>query len=178
MSSQELAKELYGNIHEFTDRLVHCNDLKNEFVKSTRGDYDSWVKQQKKRRSQKRNSSVLDIKEPVRDESFTLPADCSIPPNSVGLHRWIDTQKLAELLRFVNDEMTKVSRMVVAIKLWISLNVPRIEDGNNFGVSVQEEYIANLNSMEGAISNVVSFISNYLLNRGVLLGNVIYHEVL
>ncbi|KAK8793631.1 hypothetical protein WA171_002764 [Blastocystis sp. BT1] len=163
MSSQELAKELYGNIHEFTDRLVHCNDLKNEFVKSTRGSYDSWVKQQKKRRSQKRNSSVLDIKEPVRDESFTLPADCSIPPNS----------KLAELLRFVNDEMTKVSRMVVAIKLWISLNVPRIEDGNNFGVSVQEEYIANLNSMEGAISNVVSFISNYLLNRGVLLGNLI-----
>ena len=52
------------------------------------------------------------------------------------------------------------------------------EDGNNFGVSVQEEYIANLNSMEGAISNVVSFISNYLLNRGVLLGNVIIHEVL
>lgn len=70
--------------------------------------------------------------------------------------------------------MAKVSQMVTAIKLWISLKVPRIEDGNNFGVSVQEEYIASLQGMEGSISTIISSISSYLSDRGVLLGNVCY----
>lgn len=85
MSTRELEKELYGNIHEFTDRLVHCNDLKNEYVKSTRGDYESWVKRQKKRRSHKRDSSALNDSESMRSKNFTLPTDCSIPLNSVVL---------------------------------------------------------------------------------------------
>ena len=76
------------------------------------------------------------------------------------------------MLRYLNDEMAKVSQMVTAIKLWISLKVPRIEDGNNFGVSVQEEYIASLQGMEGSISTIISSISSYLSDRGVLLGNV------
>lgn len=74
--------------------------------------------------------------------------------------------------------MARVSRIVVALKLWISLNVPRIEDGNNFGVSVQEEFIANLMRMEGAITNVISIIGHYILNRGTLLENVRDYEVL
>jgi hypothetical protein len=33
--------------------------------------------------------------------------------------------------------------MLSSIKLWIELNIPRIEDGNNFGVSVQVLLIEN-----------------------------------
>lgn len=90
MSTEELAKELYGTIQEYKDRLLHCNDLKNEYVKSTRSCYESWATLQKKRRSKKRNSSILDIKEPVRDEGFTLPVECVIPSNSVGLEGSVD----------------------------------------------------------------------------------------
>ena len=63
--------------------------------------------------------------------------------------------------------------MVVSIKMWISLKVPRIEDGNNFGVSVQEEYISALEGMESSVTTIISSISTYLSDRGILLGNVL-----
>ena len=77
-------------------------------------------------------------------------------------------------MRFLNDEMMKVSQMVASIKMWISLKVPRIEDGNNFGVSVQDEYISSLQGMESSVSTIISSISTYLSDRGTLLGNVGY----
>jgi hypothetical protein len=33
------------------------------------------------------------------------------------------------------------SFQLTSVKIWIQLNIPRIEDGNNFGVGVQEESI-------------------------------------
>ena len=68
--------------------------------------------------------------------------------------------------------MTKVSQMAVSIKMWISLKVPRIEDGNNFGVSVQEEYISALEGMEGSVTTIIASVSSYLSDRGTLLENV------
>ena len=36
-------------------------------------------------------------------------------------------------------QLEEASSMLGKVKLWIQLMVPRIEDGNNFGVAVQEE---------------------------------------
>lgn len=30
------------------------------------------------------------------------------------------------------------------VKMWITLLIPRIEDGNNFGVSIQEETLSEV----------------------------------
>ncbi|KAG7263181.1 hypothetical protein CRUP_035759 [Coryphaenoides rupestris] len=35
------------------------------------------------------------------------------------------------------------------VKMWVQLLIPRIEDGNNFGVSIQEETVAELRTVEG-----------------------------
>lgn len=34
------------------------------------------------------------------------------------------------------------------VRMWIQFNVPRIEDGNNFGVSIQEEILAEVSGIE------------------------------
>ena len=88
MSLDELKKELYGDIREFSAELVKCDQRKNTFVKETRCDYESFVKRQKKERKRAahhRDSPQTEVKESkaVLQKSFVLPSDCAIRPNSV-----------------------------------------------------------------------------------------------
>jgi proteasome activator subunit 2 (PA28 beta) len=46
-------------------------------------------------------------------------------------------QKIVEALKIVKAETMELIEIVNNIKIWIQLNIPRIEDGNNFGVSIQ-----------------------------------------
>ena len=72
----------------------------------------------------------------------------------------------------MNEEMNRVWHLVNTIKLWIIMMKPKIEDGNNVGVSVQEEYITMLDGFERALSNVMSDSISYYKDRGTYLKNV------
>lgn len=52
------------------------------------------------------------------------------------------------------------------LKLWIELLIPRIEDGNNFGVSVQEEALNEISRSETDASSLLDSLSRYYLSRG------------
>lgn len=169
MSLEELKKELYGDIREFAAELVKCNERKNAFVKETRCDYESFMKRQKKERkraSQKQEQSKVSIKESksVIQKNFTLPSDCAIHPNSVGMIHFSHIKMLASLIIYLNNEISKISRMVNAIKMWISLKIPRIEDGNNVGVSIQEG-VYWYASGYGDICNGSHFLHLHLFHR-------------
>lgn len=43
--------------------------------------------------------------------------------------------------------------------MWVQLLIPRIEDGNNFGVSIQEETVAELRTVEGEAASYLDQIS-------------------
>lgn len=66
------------------------------------------------------------------------PLPLKFKDNSIILGLFDEQKKLA--LQLV-DELTTV-------RMWITLNVPKIEDGNNFGVSVQEEILSELKNVE------------------------------
>lgn len=59
------------------------------------------------------------------------------------------------------------------IKLWIQLNIPRIEDGNNFGVGIQEEAIQELARVEDSAFNLYDAIVKYYMSRAKLSTKVI-----
>lgn len=47
--------------------------------------------------------------------------------------------------------------------MWVQLLIPRIEDGNNFGVSIQEETVAELRTVEGEAASYLDQISRFYL---------------
>jgi len=55
--------------------------------------------------------------------------------------------------------------MLNTVKIWIQLNVPRIEDGNNFGVSIQEQTIAELERAESDAYSVMESITKFYLSH-------------
>lgn len=68
--------------------------------------------------------------------------------------------------------MAIVNNIVISIKLWITLKIPRIEDGNNLGVGVQEEHIKLLASMEAAVATIMSNCISSFSSRGEYINNV------
>lgn len=54
------------------------------------------------------------------------------------------------------------------MKMWISFMIPKIEDGNNFGVSIQEDTLAEVQSVESEAAAFFDQISRYFISRGIL----------
>lgn len=61
------------------------------------------------------------------------------------------------------------------VKFWIRLNIPKIEDGNNFGVGVQEEIVSFLAKAEDSAITIMETISNYFLRRAQLVAKMLKH---
>ncbi|PIK61403.1 putative proteasome activator complex subunit 3 [Apostichopus japonicus] len=59
-----------------------------------------------------------------------------------------------------------------SLKMWIQLLIPRIEDGNNFGVSIQEDTLAELRQVESDAASYLDQITRYFITRGKLISKV------
>jgi len=92
-------------------------------------------------------------KDKIEESLMTMPSNRLI----------VETTDLlrAELLAMVNN--------VDTVKLWVQLNVPRIEDGNNFGVSVQEDMVSELSRSEDNAFSLLESITKYYIARAKLV---------
>lgn len=71
----------------------------------------------------------------------------------------------AEVLK---KEIQDTLKCVNAIKVYIQLNIPRIEDGGNFGVGIQEETVNELSRSEDNGFAVLDNLTKYYVNRAKL----------
>lgn len=62
--------------------------------------------------------------------------------------------------------------MTSSVKLWLQMNVPRIEDGNNFGVSIQTETVSELARIEDSALMTVENWSKFLMVRSKIVSKV------
>mmetsp|Transcript_6306 Transcript_6306/g.20165 ORF Transcript_6306/g.20165 Transcript_6306/m.20165 type:complete len:266 (-) Transcript_6306:129-926(-) len=69
----------------------------------------------------------------------------------------------------LKGEIQQCLSMLVKVKVWIQLNIPKVEDGNNFGVGVQEETVNELSRAEDACFNSLESMNKYLFARGKLI---------
>ena len=58
-----------------------------------------------------------------------------------------------------------ISERCATVRIWITLLIPKIEDGNNFGVGVQEDALAELRQVEAECATYLDQISRYFLTR-------------
>lgn len=65
--------------------------------------------------------------------------------------------------------------MISAIKMWIQLKIPKIEDGNNFGVGIQEECVDECNKAEDMSFSMLEHTSKVFPSRGELITKVLKH---
>mgnify|MGYP002142151317 CR=1 FL=1 len=105
-------------------------------------------------------------------ESQTLSFD-NITTVGAGLER-VKTE-----LALLQQEIQESIQLATDIKLWVQLNIPRIEDGNNFGVSIQEGMVQELSRAEDAGMGALEGLGRWWQGRAKLISKVIkYAQVL
>jgi len=80
--------------------------------------------------------------------------------------------KLLRLIDLMKPEIKDVIQACESIKMWISLLIPRIEDGNNFGVSIQEEVLNEVHRIETESISYLDAISRYFITRAKIISKV------
>ncbi|CAH2010579.1 unnamed protein product [Acanthoscelides obtectus] len=79
---------------------------------------------------------------------------------------------LVDLVEQVKPHIRRLVEDSNLMKMWISFMIPKIEDGNNFGVSVQEDTLAEVQSVESEAAAFFDQISRYFISRGKLVSKV------
>ncbi|KAM3173777.1 hypothetical protein ACTXT7_011905 [Hymenolepis weldensis] len=56
--------------------------------------------------------------------------------------------RIKEMIETAKPCLTQLMMEAQIVRMWIQFNVPRIEDGNNFGVGIQEDVLAEVSGIE------------------------------
>jgi proteasome activator subunit 3 (PA28 gamma) len=80
-------------------------------------------------------------------------------------------------LLLVNETLKKECEQLIEltdkVKLWINLTMPKIEDGDNFGVQIQEEVLSELHRSQESGYNMRDGIRQNHLNRAKICSKII-----
>lgn len=80
--------------------------------------------------------------------------------------------KLAELMDELRPMLREAVEDVNKVKVWIQMLIPKIEDGNNFGVSIQEECLAETRNVEGEVASFLDQMSKYFTSRARIVTKI------
>jgi len=113
-------------------------------------------------RKRKRGAETSDATKP--SENLSLPKDmaCRYP------QRIVANSRLSEILDLVRRECEEFVSTCDKVKLWINITMPKMEDGDNFGVQVQEEVLSELHRAHEAAYNMRDSIRLHYISRGKL----------
>uniref|UniRef100_F7FF79 Proteasome activator complex subunit 1 n=1 Tax=Macaca mulatta TaxID=9544 RepID=F7FF79_MACMU len=75
-------------------------------------------------------------------------------------------EKILVLLQRLKPEIKDVIEQLNLVTTWLQLQIPRIEDGNNFGVAVQEKVFELMTSLHTKLEGFHTQISKYFSERG------------
>jgi len=87
-------------------------------------------------------------------------------------------KKLVKLIDLIKPEVKDMIETCEKIQTWIQLLIPRIEDGNNFGVSIQEEVLNEVHRIQSESVNYLDAVSRYFMTRGKIITKFIKYPFL
>eukprot|EP00080_Pristionchus_pacificus_P000654 PDM60674.1 hypothetical protein PRIPAC_53943 [Pristionchus pacificus] len=95
--------------------------------------------------------------------------ECAVMANNGIIPK---NEHLGELMEEIRPMIRDAVEDMNKIKMWITLLIPRIEDGNNFGVSIQEEALNEVRATESEAASFLDQLSRYFVGRAKLLTKV------
>eukprot|EP01088_Endostelium_zonatum_P003898 TRINITY_DN15093_c0_g1_i1.p1 TRINITY_DN15093_c0_g1~~TRINITY_DN15093_c0_g1_i1.p1 ORF type:complete len:287 (-),score=73.70 TRINITY_DN15093_c0_g1_i1:93-953(-) len=82
---------------------------------------------------------------------------------------------IVDLEDALKHEILEMSEYMNTLSIWVQLNVPRIQDGNNFGVEVQSEIVSVLEAAGESGYGVLGGFTEYHIARGGIISKILKH---
>ncbi|XP_055680826.1 proteasome activator complex subunit 3 isoform X1 [Lutzomyia longipalpis] len=79
---------------------------------------------------------------------------------------------ICDLIKIVKPVIRGLVEDSNVLKMWISFLIPKIEDGNNFGVSIQEDTLSEIQTVESESAAFFEQISRYFISRAKVISKV------
>uniref|UniRef100_A0A4W5NG86 Proteasome activator complex subunit 1 n=1 Tax=Hucho hucho TaxID=62062 RepID=A0A4W5NG86_9TELE len=95
------------------------------------------------------------------------PLDIPMPdPAKEEAKRKKKEERVESLLKEIKPQIQILKEKLNTVSMWVQLQIPQIEDGNNFGVAVQEKVFELLTNTRTKIEGFQTQISKYYSERG------------
>ncbi|MCL4121352.1 UNVERIFIED_CONTAM: hypothetical protein GTU68_016910, partial [Idotea baltica] len=90
-----------------------------------------------------------------------------IPSGLVAINTYIT--EMVDLIKPIIRTLVEEANL---LKMWVSFLIPKIEDGNNFGVGIQEDTLGEIRTVESEAAAFFDQISRYYITRAKLVSKV------
>lgn len=100
---------------------------------------------------------------PPKDEEMEVDKEKKEPPKCGYLK---GNERIISLLDRVKPEVREFKEKCILITTWIQYMIPKIEDGNDFGVAVQEKVLERITALKTKAETFQTTIAKYFLERG------------
>ncbi|XP_040272847.1 proteasome activator complex subunit 1 [Bufo bufo] len=137
------------------DKLLSSPELNVSDLKTLKAELDIPIPDPEKEKAKEKEKKEKDDKKKDDEEEKGPPCG----PISCN-------EKITSLQRKIKTEIQQLKENLNMVTLWLQLQIPQIEDGNNFGVAVQEKVFELMTSVRTKIDASHTQISKYLSDRG------------
>jgi len=79
---------------------------------------------------------------------------------------------IVKMMDMIKPQIVELLEATGTLRVWVVLLIPKIEDGNNFGVEVQEETLGELRVFEQELAGNQEQIANYFLARAKVVSQI------
>jgi len=84
----------------------------------------------------------------------------------------LSNENILQLIDQVKPQLRQLVEDTNLLKMWVTFLIPKIEDGNNFGVSIQEDTLGEIRTVEAEAAAFYEQISRYFISRGKIVSKV------
>nr|XP_039263818.1 proteasome activator complex subunit 3-like [Styela clava] len=175
LEAENLVNKVFPEKTAQLDAILQSPEFRLENIPSVREkSWESHANVTAKKENSKASTSDRNIGEPPAK----LLKSCDegdASEDAVEKQEVFSNPQIVHLLEIIRPEIITLMESCNTIRTWVMLLLPKMEDGNNFGVSVQEETMGELKGVETETAVFLESTTSYFFARAKVASKVIKH---
>ncbi|CAG5105662.1 Oidioi.mRNA.OKI2018_I69.chr1.g2336.t1.cds [Oikopleura dioica] len=191
-SAKEILHQTIPNKLEKLDELIETNamlqvgycDEARQFSVDSLEKYENALKEMEAEKQMEEEAADEDDEVPVKKTKIDASSEVSVglskskasqmSEGAVDERLRIPVNKhIVDLYNILKPELIELGQHCQQLKDWITIHVPRHEDGNNFGVEVQEEALNELQAIKEETTQTIDEQSAYHIARANIMEKIV-----